>query len=186
MERKKPSQGILKSKWKELTAFTSWQLEDHSAFVFSVKEAYLSHLWKESWNSNNLGLKLPWKLLDNLSGLFFFPDLHTEYCLQSTQKTRTDFENWFKIVGQILSCLNDIHIPFPLSYDYTHSPSVEFKYSWKTLQLPLYRLFFSFFFFFLPHYMACGILVPYQGLNPGSSAVRGQSPNHLTAKEFPL
>ena len=32
---------------------------------------------------------------------------------------------------------------------------------------------------------ACGILVPWPGIEPGPSAVRARSPNHCTAREFP-
>ena len=34
--------------------------------------------------------------------------------------------------------------------------------------------------------MACGILVPWSGIEPGPSAVKVWSPNHWTAKEFPI
>ena len=34
-------------------------------------------------------------------------------------------------------------------------------------------------------YAACGILVPQPGIKPRSSAVRAQSPNHWTTREFP-
>ena len=33
--------------------------------------------------------------------------------------------------------------------------------------------------------VACGILVPQPGIEPTPSAVKVQSPNHWTAKEFP-
>ena len=33
--------------------------------------------------------------------------------------------------------------------------------------------------------MACGILVPEPGIEPGPTAVKAPSPNHWTAKEFP-
>ena len=42
-----------------------------------------------------------------------------------------------------------------------------------------------FFFFFWLHRMACGILVPRTGIEPAPLAVRAQSPNHWTAREFP-
>ena len=42
----------------------------------------------------------------------------------------------------------------------------------------------SCFLFFLPCCMTCGILVPWPGIEPGPSAVRVQSPNHWTAREF--
>ena len=38
-------------------------------------------------------------------------------------------------------------------------------------------------FFWLSH-MACGILVPQPGIEPGPSAVKAWSPNHQTAREF--
>ena len=34
--------------------------------------------------------------------------------------------------------------------------------------------------------MACGVLVPPSRIEPGPSAVRAQSPNRWTAKDFPL
>ena len=40
-----------------------------------------------------------------------------------------------------------------------------------------------FFFFFSP--VTCGVLVPWPGFEPGSLAVKAQSPNHWTAREFP-
>lgn len=40
-------------------------------------------------------------------------------------------------------------------------------------------------FFFLPHHMACGILVPQPGIKPQSLAVRAWSLNHWPAEEYP-
>ena len=55
---------------------------------------------------------------------------------------------------------------------------------------PIYTIFFFFFFlsFFLvgAHHVACGILVPWPGMETGSSAVKAQSPNHWTSREFPI
>ena len=42
----------------------------------------------------------------------------------------------------------------------------------------------QFFFFFWSHYTACGILVPQPGIEPGSSAVKAQSPNLKMTREF--
>ena len=42
----------------------------------------------------------------------------------------------------------------------------------------------SCFFFILPCCVTCGILVPWPGIEPGPSAVRIESPNHWTAREF--
>ena len=42
-----------------------------------------------------------------------------------------------------------------------------------------------FFFFFWPHRMACGILVPQPGIEPGTMAVKMLSPNHWTTRKFP-
>ena len=50
----------------------------------------------------------------------------------------------------------------------------------------LYTLPFFFFFPIWLHRTACGILVPRPGIEPGPSAVRVQSPNHWTAREFPF
>ena len=40
------------------------------------------------------------------------------------------------------------------------------------------------FFFFLPHHTTCRISVPQPGIEPRRSAVRVQSPNHWTTREF--
>ena len=42
----------------------------------------------------------------------------------------------------------------------------------------------SFFFFFWPCCMACGILVPQPGIEHRPLAVRAWNPNHWTAREF--
>ena len=42
---------------------------------------------------------------------------------------------------------------------------------------------FNFFIFWL-HCMACGILVPWPGINPVPPAVESWSPNHWTTREF--
>ena len=42
-----------------------------------------------------------------------------------------------------------------------------------------------FCWFLWQHCLACGILVPRPGIEPAPSAVRAQSPNHWTAREFP-
>ena len=44
---------------------------------------------------------------------------------------------------------------------------------------------FFFFFSLWPRYMVCGILVPWQGIEPVPPAVEAQSPNHWTAREVP-
>ena len=41
-------------------------------------------------------------------------------------------------------------------------------------------------FFFWPRLAACGILVPRPGIEPGSTAVKAQSPNHWITREFPV
>ena len=41
------------------------------------------------------------------------------------------------------------------------------------------------FFFFWPCRVACGILIPPPGIEPGFPAVKVPSPNHWTMKEFP-
>ena len=41
-------------------------------------------------------------------------------------------------------------------------------------------------FFCFGHHVACGILVPQPGTEPRPSAVRTRSPNHWTAREFPV
>ena len=38
-------------------------------------------------------------------------------------------------------------------------------------------------FFFWPHPVACGVLVPRPGMEPGPPSVEAQSPNHWTARE---
>ena len=46
--------------------------------------------------------------------------------------------------------------------------------------------FFCCLFVFWPCHMACKILVPWPGTEPGPSAVSVQSPNHWTIREFPV
>ena len=48
-----------------------------------------------------------------------------------------------------------------------------------------FYLFVYFYFFFWPHRVACGILVPQPGIEPMPPAVEGQGPNHWTAREVP-
>ena len=38
-------------------------------------------------------------------------------------------------------------------------------------------------FFFLPHHVACGILVPQPGIEPGPPALEDRSLNHWTTRE---
>ena len=49
----------------------------------------------------------------------------------------------------------------------------------------VHHVFFCFLVFFWSHHEACGILVPWPGIEPGASAVKVQSPNHWTTREFP-
>ena len=42
----------------------------------------------------------------------------------------------------------------------------------------------AFLFFFLPHHVACGILAPQPGTEPRPLAVRAQSINHWSAREY--
>ena len=60
------------------------------------------------------------------------------------------------------------------------------------LRLPMIErtanvLFLSFFlsFFFWPHRVACGILVPWPGIEPASPAWEARSLNHWTTREVP-
>ena len=54
-----------------------------------------------------------------------------------------------------------------------------FGFAWDTGFLPLVS------FCFWLHHAACGILVPQLGIEPTPSAVKAQSPNHWTVREFP-
>ena len=49
-----------------------------------------------------------------------------------------------------------------------------------------FSFFLSFFFFFLPHWAVCGILVPQQGIEPLPLAVEDQSPKHWTTRKVPV
>ena len=58
--------------------------------------------------------------------------------------------------------------------------------AWKLVpSVHLIQFHIVFFFFFWPHWVACGILVPWPGIEPESLAVRAPSPNHWTARELP-
>ena len=50
----------------------------------------------------------------------------------------------------------------------------------------LYQYIYIYFFIFWPCRVACGILVPRAGMEPGPSAVKVQSPNYCTTREFLL
>ena len=52
------------------------------------------------------------------------------------------------------------------------------------LSLNMYLLSKTYFFFLL-HFPACGILVPWPGIKPRLSEVEAWSPNHRAAREFP-
>ena len=47
-------------------------------------------------------------------------------------------------------------------------------------------VFVLFCFCFWPHCVACRILFPWPGTEPGPSTVKAQSPNHWTTREFPM
>ena len=51
-----------------------------------------------------------------------------------------------------------------------------------TREIPIYLFLFSFFW---PYCMACRILALWPGIEPRPSAVKAQSPNHWTTREFP-
>ena len=56
----------------------------------------------------------------------------------------------------------------------------------RTRTLPYHcSNFFFFFFFFWPCHSAYGILVPQPGIEPRSWAVKAQTLNHWTTREFP-
>ena len=46
-------------------------------------------------------------------------------------------------------------------------------------------LFWLVFVLLLLHGLACGILVPQPGIEPGPSTVEARSPTHWSAREFP-
>ena len=52
--------------------------------------------------------------------------------------------------------------------------------------LHIFYGFVLFLFLFWTHLMACGVLVPQPGIEPGPLSVKAQSPNHWTAREFPI
>ena len=66
-------------------------------------------------------------------------------------------------------------------------PSQHFLLYTPSLPSPLFpSYFFKKIFLFSPCRAACGILVPQQGIEPGPLAVKAPSPNHWTARAFPL
>ena len=71
--------------------------------------------------------------------------------------------------------------PGTLFPDNKHSTNILSALDPKTRTL----FFFSLFIFPWPYLVACGILVPQSGIKPGLIAVKAQSRNHWTAREFP-
>ena len=59
------------------------------------------------------------------------------------------------------------------------------KLVFVSLSFELYQHRLSTFFFFSPHYMVCGILVPQPGIEPRSPAFEARSLNHWTIGEVP-
>ena len=63
---------------------------------------------------------------------------------------------------------------------------------WHLLWFSCFCLFFGWiqmtfhFFIFCPCHMACGILVPWPGIEPKSPALEVQSPNHWTTRKVSL
>ena len=55
---------------------------------------------------------------------------------------------------------------------------------WKGRSEKNSTVYFLFIYFWL-RCVACGILVPQPGMEPGPPAVEARSPNHWTAREFP-
>ena len=79
----------------------------------------------------------------------------------------------------------------PPSFNY----NTFFVYLWLSFSLSLFpsafilaqsfHPFFFFFFFCCSLWCLVGILVPWPGIEPATSAVRAWSPNHWTSREFP-
>ena len=67
----------------------------------------------------------------------------------------------------------------------THTHLSLLSLGWPVNFVPIFQFFFFFFFFFWLHNMACGIIVPWPGIEPVQPAVEAQSPNHWTTREFP-
>ena len=58
------------------------------------------------------------------------------------------------------------------------------RYMYSSTSCFSFFFFFIFIFSFWPCLMACGILVPRPGIEPGPLAVKVWSPNHWTTREF--
>ena len=69
-------------------------------------------------------------------------------------------------------------------FSYAYFPSVWCLFRWDVASGLLSILIFLFKKIFWLHRAPCGILVPQLGIEPGPSAVKVQSPNHWTAREF--
>ena len=64
-------------------------------------------------------------------------------------------------------------------------PALDFLKTFIIYKAQTYK-YSSFVLFCLAALLACGILVSRPGIEPGPPAVRAQSPNHWTAREFPI
>ena len=60
---------------------------------------------------------------------------------------------------------------------------VESWHSYYLLNVYIVMPFLSFFFFFWPYCVVCGILVPWPGIEPGPLAMKVLTPNHWITRE---
>lgn len=77
------------------------------------------------------------------------------------------------------------------SVDLFYILGIHVSFSWKKSSAVLKTLHFKFLILFggrggQGHFVACGSLVPWPGVEPVSTAVEVPSPNHMTARELPV
>ena len=134
-----------------------------------------------------------WHMLSFTSVLYFFKWLQVTLKYPFTSTRRTPFSISFKagllettslyccLSGNVLISLSFLKGSFSgyIVLMWQLFFFLTFKYA-----IPVYsdrHIFLSFFF----GCTACGIIVPRPGIEPGPSAVRAQSPNPWTTREFP-
>ena len=117
-----------------------------------------------------------------------FPDRGTNPCPLHRQADSQPLchQGSPRIIFKVLTPNQEINIRLDFRYSCFLYLSIQYSTKYNNAGCIFLILFLIFYLFsFWPRCVACGILVPWQGIEPGPSAVKAPCPNHCTAREFP-